>query len=419
MRRDRLIVLLLLAGSVNIAGADSLNSIFGGNLKSTVLLQQIPRSSVFYDTSGGTSVDATANLRLTAKARRERWSFNLDYQLIGVHGDLQDIQLPLFADSVSPVTLPDDQRRWFDLTQSFDKSGRMQSLHRLDRVWLGYSTPNTVVRLGRQALSWGNGLFYSPMDIVNPFDPAAIDTEYKAGDDMLYVQRLLPTGNDIEAAWVIRRDPFTGKAASNQATTALRYSATGGDNEYQLLVARSYGDAVIGVGGSRSVGGAVWRADVVLSDADRWRTQLLLNTSYSWVWRSRNVTGSLEYYFNGFGLKGRRYEIADILAQPELAARLARGESYSIGRHYLAGGVTMEVSPLWLVSPALFANLEDRSALLQLTSQYSVSDNMTFLSALTLPVGPDGSEYGGVFNGAGNNYLSRDAALFAQLAWYF
>jgi len=37
-------------------------------------------------------------------------------------------------------------------------------------------------------LSWGNGLVFSPMDIVNPFDPTAVDTEYKAGDDMLYGQ---------------------------------------------------------------------------------------------------------------------------------------------------------------------------------------------------------------------------------------
>ena len=29
-----------------------------------------------------------------------------------------------------------------------------------------------MVRVGRQALSWGNGLSYAPMDLVNPFDPA-------------------------------------------------------------------------------------------------------------------------------------------------------------------------------------------------------------------------------------------------------
>ena len=60
------------------------------------------------------------------------------------------------------------------------------------------------LRFGRQALSWGNGLFYAPMDLVNPFDPAAIDTEYKAGDDMLYLQYLQDSGNDLQAAVVVR-----------------------------------------------------------------------------------------------------------------------------------------------------------------------------------------------------------------------
>ena len=36
----------------------------------------------------------------------------------------------------------------------------------------------------------------APMDLMNPFDPATIDTEYKAGDDMLYFQYLQDGGND-------------------------------------------------------------------------------------------------------------------------------------------------------------------------------------------------------------------------------
>ena len=62
------------------------------------------------------------------------------------------------------------------------------------------------MKFGRQAITWGNGLFYAPMDLVNPFDPATIDTEYKAGDDMLYLQYLQDNGNDLQAAVVVRRD---------------------------------------------------------------------------------------------------------------------------------------------------------------------------------------------------------------------
>lgn len=418
-RRQFFVTCLLLVGNATSVFADSVTTSFGGNLKSNVLLQKFPHDSVLHEESGSNSADATANLRLTAKAHRGPWAFNADYQLIAAYSDSQNNLLSSSTFSAGQGSLPDDQRRWFDLTQGFSTSGRTQSLQRLDRLWIGYTTQDTVVRFGRQALSWGNGLFYSPMDIVNPFDPAAIDTEYKVGDDMLYVQRLLPSGNDVEAAWVVRRDPLDGDIASGEATTAVRYSAFNDGNEYQLLLARSYDDTVIGAGGSRSVGGAVWRADLVLSDADRWRAQLVVNASYSWMWHKKNVTGSLEYYFNGFGITGRGYEIADITSRPQLAARLARGETYSVGRQYLAGGLSIEVSPLLLISPTLFANLADRSALLQLSSQYSLGDNLTLLGALTLPIGPQGSEFRGIRNATGNNYLSRDAALFAQLAWYF
>ena len=45
------------------------------------------------------------------------------------------------------------------------------SLVRLDRISIGYTGEKTVLRFGRQAISWGNGLLFTPMDIFNPFDP--------------------------------------------------------------------------------------------------------------------------------------------------------------------------------------------------------------------------------------------------------
>jgi len=64
-------------------------------------------------------------------------------------------------------------------------------------------------------------------------------------------------------------------------------------------------------------------------------------------------------------------------------------------------------------------NVSDPSGLLQLVSQYSVSDNMTLLGSLNIPWGSSGSEFGGIDSGIENRYLSRGAGVFAQLAWYF
>jgi len=79
----------------------------------------------------------------------------------------------------------------------------------------------------------------------------------------------------------------------------------------------------------------------------------------------------------------------------------------------------IEMSPLWILTPTVFINVEDPSALFQLVTTYSLSENMTFLGSINVPTGPSGTEFGGIESGLPGRYLSRGAGLFAQLAWYF
>ncbi len=293
-------------------------------------------------------------------------------------------------------------------------------MHRLDRLAVGYTGERVVLRIGRQAISWGNGLFYAPMDLVNPFDPAAIDTEFKAGDDLLYAQYLRGSGDDVQAAVVFRRDPASSNVERNQATTAIKYHAFIGSSELDLLLAEHYDDTVLGLGLVSSIGGAVLRGDAVLTNDGADKTwQFVTNLSYAWLWGGKNVSAALEYYFNGFGQHGGSYEPLALAANPALLERLARGESYTLSRHYMAGSLLVEVTPLLTLTPTLLVNLSDPSALLQLVMQRSVGNNMTVLGSLNIPLGPDGSEFGGIPSGMDSRYLSRTAGLFAQFAWYF
>jgi hypothetical protein len=98
---------------------------------------------------------------------------------------------------------------------------------------------------------------------------------------------------------------------------------------------------------------------------------------------------------------------------------VTRGELFSIGRHYLAGSVMIEVTPLWMLTPTVLANLSDPSGLFQLVTNYSLSDNMTVLASINVPMGPKGSEFGGIDAGQPDRYLSGGAGVFAQIAWYF
>jgi hypothetical protein len=392
-----------------LATAGDLLTELGGHTKLRLVGQQYPGDSLYHDLVGGDATDVSASLRLKFKARSGRWTFDSAYQLVGLR-----------ADSLAFSPLPDDDHRLFDLTDVIDSSDDSALLHRLDRLWIGYASEKTVVRFGRQALSWGNGLAYAPMDLVNPFDPASIDTEYKAGDDMVYLQYLQDNGNDVQAAWVVRRNRLSGDVDDDASTAAVKYHGFAGGGEFDLLLARNYGDTVVGIGASHDVGGAVWSADLVVTDTERDHyVQFVTNLLYSWNWGGRNMSGALEYYFSGLGQSDGRYDPLALAENPDLLARLARGEQFTLGRHYLLANVRVEMSPLWTVTPTLLSNIEDPSALLQLITSYSLGDNLTILASLNLPLGPNGSEFGGIESGVDGRYLSRSAGVFAQLAWYF
>jgi hypothetical protein len=196
---------------------------FAGHSKFQYIHTRIPDDSVLQDISGDSLQDFNLEVRLRAAARRDRWDFKTDLQFITVHSDTLSAsdKLPLLLFPGADII--NDGRRWFNLTHVFHNEDKNATLARLDRVSLGYTGDKTVIRFGRQAVSWGNGLLYTPMDIFNPFDPATVDKEFKSGDDMLYGQYLFNDGSDIQTVAVVRRDLTSGEVEADQSSLALKY----------------------------------------------------------------------------------------------------------------------------------------------------------------------------------------------------
>src|SRR5690606_13171711 len=129
-----------------------------------------------------------------------------------------------------------------------------------------------------------------------------------------------------------------------------------GEADIDLLVARHFDETLAGLGLARGLGGAVWRLDLLYTDASEgegvW--SLVSNLDYSWVWRGRNWYGFVEYFRNGFGAGDpASYAAPD----PALAARLARGELFTLARDYGAAGAQVELHPLFNLYASVVWNL--------------------------------------------------------------
>jgi len=347
------------------------------------------------------SSEQSGDLRLNLSLRESHWVLVGDYQIL-----------------TSP-TLVNDDTRLMDLTSEIHNGNTNSVAHRLDRLHLTYSSEQSVLRLGRQTLSWGNGLVYNPMDFFNPFDPAAIDKEYKTGDDMLYGQYLFDNGNDLQAVWVARRDE-DGDSKMEVSSFAAKYHVFLENYEFDLLAAEHFDNKTIGIGGVTNIGGSVWRSDIVSTEINRdWHSSAILNVSYSWLAWGRNMSGHVEIFRNGFGIDDGDYSPTNLAQNPELIKRILRGELFTLAKNNLAASATIELSPLWLLTSTLFNNLDDDSKLIQFVSQHDLQQNLQLLVAVNLPQGNKGTEFGGIDSGLADKPLSADESVFVQLAWYF
>ncbi|MEM9620603.1 MAG: hypothetical protein AAF993_03075, partial [Pseudomonadota bacterium] len=248
--------------------------------------------------------------------------------------------------------------------------------------------------LGRQAVSWGSGIVFQPMDLFSPFSPTVVDRDYKAGDDLLLIDRLLANGQDLQFLHVVRRD-LDNQVSSAVASTAVKWHGYFGSVEFELVGARHYDEPVFGVSLRAPIGTALMRTDIVASRnlAGDWRVSGILNADVTFALGERNAYVYAEYFHNGWGV-GELTSAAEL--PTELQERLLRGELFNLMRNYLAVGGNYEWHPLLNQNVTLIGNLHDASVLLQMQLSYQPGDNQSIDLGWIEPLGRAGDEFGGV-----------------------
>ena len=155
---------------------DQIDMHWSGRLKAIGSATFARKNTVFEPVGTGTYLNLDTNLRINNDTFFGEWGhLEAQYEAIFAGGkarekrqELRDI-FPNFEGSTLFVGAPlNDDRRLMDLTHTITDKDSYTLVQRLDRLNLTFKPNWGMVRLGRQAITWGNGLIFNPMDLFNP-----------------------------------------------------------------------------------------------------------------------------------------------------------------------------------------------------------------------------------------------------------
>ena len=384
---------------------------FDARVKWHTTTQRLPAGDAQRDATGESKpLDHGADLRLLWRRNFGRLTVEVDHATTYLVGDSIES-----ADSgpTFDQTPTGDERRLMDLTWEVDRGEGHRLLHRFDRFALKYRTPRWAVTVGRDAVSWGSGVVFHPMDLFNPFAPTTVDQDYKAGDDLIRIERLFDDGSDLEMLAVTRH----GEVEDDTASVAFKYRALMGSTELELLAARHYGGGVLGLGLRTPIGGALIRSDLIaVEDREGWTLSGVVNVDYSFPVAQSSVYVFAEYFHNGLGVS-RLPDDLDLLPDA-LAERLGRGETFTLMRDYVAVGTQFRWHALVNQNISVIANLHDASKVVQTAVGYDVSDAARLQVGVIKPMGGEGDEFGRLGVGDGLT-VGGGARGYLRLVYFF
>jgi len=292
----------------------------------------------------------------------ETWRLEtaLDYQYLwsdppGVHG-LETI----------------DYNRRLDMEKSWqhDKhgAGRLQ----VDRMNLQWQSGAVDTTIGRQAIGFGRILVFSPLDIIAPFAPDAIDTDIRSGVDALHT--IFNYGIDGQVGAI---------AVWGEEAEFNSFLGTWSDNwsglDLLMIGGELRGRKMIGAGLAGSLGTLGLKGEISVYDGkDTNEINGDLHNSFSiaaveaWYRFANGLSLVTQYLYNGPGADDPADYPAALASAP-----LQEGLTYLLGRHYLIIAPAYEIHPLATLQGLIIYNIDDESALLRPTLDFSLADNLS------------------------------------------
>jgi hypothetical protein len=406
----------------------NINLEWGGHLKARGTVSWPHKESMFGLVGTGAYYDGSMEGRLKNRlSYKDRIYLETHYEMTLSGGDTRRKQANLkrfysaLFNSTLFLTEPiEDDRRFMDLTHTIEEDEGYILYHRLDRLSLTLMPDWGSIIVGRQAITWGNGLLFNPMDLFNPFSPTDIEREYKVGDDMISAQLPVTDTGDFQLLYVPRRDPSTGRVKNDQSSLAGKFHFALGTTEFDLMGARHYEDTIVGLGSTGYLGDAAWRFNTTYTFADEDTGKqgffaFVINMDYSWVWCEKNLYGFLEFYYTDLG----NDDYGAAYTDPDILERLYRGERFTLGRAYTGGNIQIELHPLFNVYLTVINNLEDLSGIVQPRAVWDMTQNIQMVFGGNIYYGGSDTEYGGFRIPDVPFLIKPSSSIFLWLNYYF
>lgn len=299
-----------------------------------------------------------------------------------------------------------------------DAAGSFGLYHNLDRLSIKVGLKFGDLILGRQPVAWGSGRVTNPTDIIAPFSFHELDKEERFGVDAVRLRIPLGPLGELDTGYVFGQD-FQFK----QSAFFLRGKVNVLKTDMSLDFIGFQEDLLLGLDLARSLGGSgVWlEAAYVLPGALNKTQPKAENYARLTAGIDRSlggrVYGFLEYHFNSAGAS-RPADYVTLFSQPAYM----RGTAYLMGRHYLAAGLTYQISPLVPFSGMVLWNMADGSLAVSSQAEYNVAENIYFGAGAYLGIGrrPGTSLFGaGAAPDLRSEFGSYPDFLFLSFRVYF
>lgn len=144
---------------------------------------------------------------------------------------------------------------------NYVERGDVYGRHRLYRAAMTLTRGNVDLKLGRQRIAWGTGRFWSPLDVLNPVNPLALEREERVGVDAALLEAKL--GPLSRASLVYAPSPDRGPASR-----ALQWHGNAAGVDGSLVAGRLRGLEIVGMDVASQIGDVGVRAEAARLNPD-------------------------------------------------------------------------------------------------------------------------------------------------------